>query len=733
MSKQIKNRSKLTKVEKHVKLVQAEINKIWSKTTYSINDAISLTDRDGKILRCNKAMTKLVGKSYKGIIGDYCDRLFSNIDHPSDICPRELVKKSKKRELRTLKSKNRWYNCVVDPLTDANGEITNLLHILSDVTFIKTSEEKLNQEKIKTKNSIQNLKNAQNIALIGYFELNLKNNRIVLSENLYNIFKIDPKEFDENFKTIISMIHPFDQKSVKKALEVGIKNKKLIDLEHRMVRNDYSEIHVKIRAKPYYNDSGVPLKILGTVQDITDAKNAQNNQKETVQLLNNVGAISKIGGWEMDIKSGGKAKWTKATYNIVEVDYQEPIPGYKNHIDYYLPKYQKMIREKMKKLLLKKEKLYFQAQLKTEKNKIIWVEARGKAVTEDGKVVKLMGTLQDITKQKKIEQVLFEKSFQMQALMDNTHDWIFIKDKDSKFIFNNKTHRRLFGVSSKENIIGKTDFDFFVREDANKYFSQEQNIIKTGKPLLNKEELTYSKQKKEKIWIEFSKVPLKDPTGKINGIVGIARDITDRKEAEKNLKDSYGNLKKIFNGTIKTLASIVEIRDPYTSGHQKRVTQLVIKISEELGFTKERIEAIALAAQLHDIGKINIPTSILAKPGKISDIEYRMIKTHPQLGCNMLKNIEFSLPVIDIILQHHEKEDGSGYPNGLKGKDIRLEAKILLVADVVEAMSSHRPYRPALSINKAIREIRKNRGKLFNPEIVDVCVELFEDKGFKFK
>jgi len=136
---------------------------------------------------------------------------------------------------------------------------------------------------------------------------------------------------------------------------------------------------------------------------------------------------------------------------------------------------------------------------------------------------------------------------------------------------------------------------------------------------------------------------------------------------------------------------------------------------------------------LHDIGKMNIPTSILSRPGKISDNEYKMIQDHSKLGYDVLKNIEFPWPVADIIIQHHEREDGSGYPNGLRGKDILIEAKILIVSDVVEAMSSHRPYRPALGIDKALKEIKKNKGKLYDPKIVDTCVGLFEKNNFKFK
>ncbi len=206
----------------------------------------------------------------------------------------------------------------------------------------------------------------------------------------------------------------------------------------------------------------------------------------------------------------------------------------------------------------------------------------------------------------------------------------------------------------------------------------------------------------------------------------------ERKKSEEEIKNSYQKLQKTLKSTIDALASIVEIRDPYTSGHQKKVTTLSIAIAEELGLSNDKIEAISTAAIIHDIGKINIPPSILARPGKISDLEYTMIKTHPQLGYEMIKGIEFPWPIADIILQHHERLNSSGYPNGLKDKDILLEAKIIAVSDVVEAMSSYRPYRPALGIGEALKEIKKNKGKFYDPGVVDVCIRLFKKKGFKF-
>jgi len=181
------------------------------------------------------------------------------------------------------------------------------------------------------------------------------------------------------------------------------------------------------------------------------------------------------------------------------------------------------------------------------------------------------------------------------------------------------------------------------------------------------------------------------------------------------------------------MSKIIDTRDPYTSGHQDRVTQLSVSITLELGLSREKVKGIQTASLIHDIGKIGIPTEILSKPTKLSDIEFSLIKEHPQIGYNILKSIDFSFPVAEIILQHHERLDGSGYPNHLKEDDIKLEAKILGVADVVEAMASHRPYRAALGVDVALEEIIKNKVVLYDPEIVDACVKLFKEKGFKFE
>ncbi len=204
-------------------------------------------------------------------------------------------------------------------------------------------------------------------------------------------------------------------------------------------------------------------------------------------------------------------------------------------------------------------------------------------------------------------------------------------------------------------------------------------------------------------------------------------------ELDEELQQSYQRLKKTMNATIDTMSRIIEARDPYTSGHQRRVCQLAVPLAQELGLSEDKIEGIRIASLIHDIGKIGIPTEILSKPIKLTDIEFSLIKDHSQIGYDILKSIDFSYPVANIVLQHHERLDGSGYPNNLKADKILLEAKIIGVADVVEAMSSHRPYRPALGTDKAMEEISQNRGTLYDPKVVDTCIKFFKEKGFKFE
>ncbi len=204
-------------------------------------------------------------------------------------------------------------------------------------------------------------------------------------------------------------------------------------------------------------------------------------------------------------------------------------------------------------------------------------------------------------------------------------------------------------------------------------------------------------------------------------------------ERTEELRTTLNDLRKAMQGIVHAMVLTIESRDPYTAGHQQRVTQLASALAQEMGLSEKEVEGIKMASLIHDIGKISIPAEILSKPGKLTEIEFSLVKTHAQAGYEILKDIEFSWPIAQIVLQHHERLDGSGYPLGLKDKKILLEAKIIGVADVVEAMASHRPYRPALGIEKALEEISQKKGTLYSTEVSDICIKLFTEKGFKFE
>jgi len=204
-------------------------------------------------------------------------------------------------------------------------------------------------------------------------------------------------------------------------------------------------------------------------------------------------------------------------------------------------------------------------------------------------------------------------------------------------------------------------------------------------------------------------------------------------ERTRSLQESESRLKKNLLETVSAVSAIVELRDPYTAGHQRRVAHIAEAIAGDLGLSEQQIEGLILAAVVHDVGKINVPTEILSKPGLLNEPEFSLIKEHPESGYEILKGIDFPWPIAQIVRQHHERLDGSGYLRGLRGDEILLEARILSVADVIEAMASHRPYRPGLGIETALEEIEKNRGTLFDSDVVDAALRLFREKGYRLE
>ncbi len=312
------------------------------------------------------------------------------------------------------------------------------------------------------------------------------------------------------------------------------------------------------------------------------------------------------------------------------------------------------------------------------------------------------------------------------ALVQGSPLAIFAVNKNGSILVWNKAAELLFGWEEQE-ILGQNNP--IIPEGQEKEFQQLRDRALSG-TVYTGMELCARRKDGTTVDISISTAPLCNDCDAIVGVMAVVKDISERKQMVRALQENLQKSQRIFNQTIDALASAVEQRDAYTAGHQRRVARLASAIAAEMGLPKEQIEGIHTAAIVHDIGKLSVPAEILTKPGPLSPIERRLLETHPQAGYEIMKGIEFPWPVARIIQQHHEHMDGSGYPLGLKGNEILLEANILTVADVIDAISTFRPYQPASGIDFALEEIKEHNEEYYNPEVVYACLVLF-NKGFK--
>jgi PAS domain S-box-containing protein/putative nucleotidyltransferase with HDIG domain len=372
----------------------------------------------------------------------------------------------------------------------------------------------------------------------------------------------------------------------------------------------------------------------------------------------------------------------------------------------------------------------FEAQLYRKDGTIIWVSLSTRAVKDaTGKVLYNEGIVEDITERKRAEIALIESESKFKNLVEESIAGVYII-QDGVFKYVNQRCAEIHGYTVEEMVDKLSPKETILPDDLP---IVEENIRKRLSGETVTVHFTFRVVRKDKKVVHIEVYGSSMMYQGKPAIIGTLIDITERKLAEEELKQTLEKLRKSLGGTIRAMAATVETRDPYTAGHQKRVTHLARSIAQEMGLSKDTIEGIRMAGIIHDIGKISVPAEILSKPTKLTDMEFNLIKIHPQSGYDILKEIDFPWPIAQIVLQHHERMDGSGYPNLLKNGQIIVEAKILAVADVVESMASHRPYRPALGIDVALNEIEQNKGALYDTEAVEVCVRLFREKGFTFE
>ncbi len=364
----------------------------------------------------------------------------------------------------------------------------------------------------------------------------------------------------------------------------------------------------------------------------------------------------------------------------------------------------------------------------------LFFEVMNSPITDDdGAVLGVSVYAHDITKQKTVQEELRRERDIAQLYLDIVGVMVVAINAQGKVTMINQQGAKILGYSEKE-IIGRDWFDDFIpkklRREVKNVFTR---IVKGDiKGVDTYENPVLGRDGREKM-IAWRNKNVFDEKGKFRFTLSSGEDISDVRAAREELGVSYERLRQVVDGVIKALSLTVETRDPYTAGHQRRVAKLAVAIAGRLGWDEEKIKGLEMAATIHDIGKMYVPAEILNKPGKLDPIEFELIKLHSVAGYGIIKDIVFEAPVALMVRQHHERLNGSGYPDGLKDKKILPGAKIMAVADVVEAMSSDRPYRPGFGVEAALKEVDARKGELYDPEAVTACLAIFKQDGFSFE
>lgn len=706
-----------------------------------MKDVVWITDLNLNVTYVSPSATNILGWTVEEIKQLPLDKLFTPksftkaIDFYSVELPVALAAPTdyvleKKLELEFVGKNGQtvWGECMFSLMRDKQGNPVSILGEARDITERKLAEERYSLL-------------ADNMAnQVWIMDLNL--NLIYISPSVEKLYGYTMDEIQN-----IKMKNLFTEESYKrikesfiKELDYAMKNeppppgmRHVMELE--AYHKDGHKIWIENRLYFIRDEKGKPVSLMGETRDITERKLTQQRLKESEEQYRLLADHMKDQVWMMDMNMNityispsveralGYSFEEIKTLPIDKLLTPESFKKASDFITNSMPKAFKFVsRDSQYKTLV--------LEFVTKAGETLWGECSFNFIRdENNNPVSILGEARNVTERKIAEEKLRQSEEKYRTILEDIHEGYFETDLAGNFTFFNDTVCRAMGYT-REELMGMNNRQYTDRKELAKVFQAFNKVYVTGEPY---RDLDWQITRKDgaKIHIEGFISLRKDASGKAIGFRGVVRDITDRKIAEEQLQETLGRLKNAVATTIQVLMSAVEARDPYTAGHQSRAANLACAIAAEMGLNTDTIEGIRLAGIIHDIGKLSIPAEILSKPSRLTEIEYSLIKVHPQSGYEMLKDVSSPWPLAKIVHQHHERMDGSGYPLHLKADDILIEARILAVADVVEAMASHRPYRAALGVDAAVQEIEKNKGILYDETVVEACVKLFIQKGYK--
>ncbi len=674
---------------------------------------VFICNKNGILKYANPSFENYIGIPLKNILNKKYDFLLEKDQLEMVRKSVENVLKNEKMEVFQVKIKSEKEGFIYSRVHifpfKSGDKVLGFIGIGRNITKRLLVEEELNKTERKYEELIENLP-------VGVYRTTPEGEFILANKALINMFGF--KNFEELSKLNLERngYHPENPREIFRKL---IEEKGEIKNYEAKWRRKGEIIYIRENAKAVKDEKGSTIYYEGIVEDITKEKEAEE------KLIHRTKELQAIFSAIPDL-------FFRIDKNGVILDY---IAG--NFGDLY-KKPEEFLGKSLVDLFPEPLNLNFMKQVSNAlgKNKMEIIEydleIEGEIKHFESRIIpisreEVVGIVRNITSRKIWESQLKESEARFRTIAENALVGVYIRD--DKFLYVNPAFCKIFGYKTDE-IIGKMHpADLTYEEDINLISIDIEKRLKDKET--EKIETFRGKRKDGKIVYLECYSTLIDLLGR-KAVLGILLDITEKKEAEEKQKEYNLKLNKLLEGIILAMAKIVEVKDPYTAGHQQRVAELAFKIGEEYGLDKEKLHAIQVSAMIHDIGKIHIPAEILTKPGELSPLEREMIQNHPTFGYEILKNIEFPWPIAQIVLQHHEKIDGSGYPLHLKGDQIMIEAKILSVADVVEAMSTHRPYRAGYGLARALDEIISHCGTWYDEKIVHICLNLFKEKDFEF-
>jgi PAS domain S-box-containing protein len=616
--------------------------------TENASDLVAVLTPDGILRYVSPAVERLLGYAPEEVIGHHMAEFYppeeaGNVEHA---LARALTETNATHKLsHRLRHKDgswRHYetfgrNLLHEPYV--RGIVLNS----RDISERRQAEEEIRRNR-------EFLAQAQRIAHLGSWELDLTNHRLLWSDEIYRIFEIDPALFRPSYESFLAAVHPEDRAMVNQCYTEHMSRRAPYDVTHRLLMTDGRVKYVRERCETYYEEDR-PLRSVGTVQDITQQKLGEIALSRVNRALTTLSAgnaalvrasdedalleemcrvITEIGGYRLAWIGYAQQDARKGVRPMAHAGFEK---GYLESID------------------------------------ISWGDnERGRGPM--GCAIR-SGTPQ------------VSRNIQSDPRFAPWREPAIDRGYASVISLPLKEEGAVFGALN------------IYAAEPNAFDEEEVRLLSEMS-----EDLAY-------------------------GIVNL--------RARRLVSESAQRLRRSLEATVEAIAATVETRDPYTAGHERRVAQLATAIAHEMNLPPEQIEGIHFGGLIHDLGKLYVPAEILSKPGRLSPVEFELVKQHPQAGYDIIKAIEFPWPVARMVLEHHERLDGSGYPGRLMGDAILFEARLLAVADVVESMSSHRPYRPALGHDSALEEIERNRGRLYDAAVVDACLRLFREKGFSLE